>query len=388
MRKFLSSKNLLALFVFASIMPSISNAQTIVSPTSTGTSWFTADTRPDGTVSFVNGPATPPLGCGSLQMALSLPTAKAQYFNYSYIGRRLNTITALSYWSYRNGTSTNMAAQTISLNLEVDVNGLAPGGFTTLVFEPLYQAGSLAAIVPNTWQQWDAYNGGNAIWWSTQNIPGACANSCFVTWNSIVAANPNAVILGGLGFNIGSGWFGQFTGEADALTVGISGTNTTYNFEPSADADGNGVSDACEPEDHKVIVCHKGKDLSIDRHALQAHLNHGDHIGSCSMGSITKSNAVEETKILPQKLSLSNYPNPLSSRTTIQYTVPNDGKVSIKVFDLEGRELYSMVNAQKAAGTYTVELDASKLKAGVYYYRLTSIAKGREVSAIQKMMVR
>src|SRR4029078_2245165 len=116
MRKRLLSKCLLASAIFLGVTAS-SFCQTVVSPTDVGTKWFTADTRPDGTVSFVSGPGNPPLGCGSLQMTLSLPTGKAQFFNYSYIGTRLIDINAMSYWAYRNSTSVNHPAQTISLNI-------------------------------------------------------------------------------------------------------------------------------------------------------------------------------------------------------------------------------------------------------------------------------
>jgi hypothetical protein len=212
----------------------------VVRPGDVGTSWLTADTRTGGSVSLVTGPATPPLGIGSLQMtttdASGSSNAKAQLFNYSYIGTPLASFDAISYSAYRSSSSTNSAAQTIGLNLEVDINGGAyvTGDFTTLAFEPVYQPGGVGAMLTNTWQTWDAYHVGDAVWWSSKTIPGVCAFTCFVSWSSILAANPNATILGGVGFNIGSGWAGMFTGNADALKVGVAGNTTTYNFEPNA----------------------------------------------------------------------------------------------------------------------------------------------------------
>ena len=160
--------------------------------------------------------------------------AKAQLFNYSYIGTPLASFDAISYSAYRSSSSTNSAAQTIGLNLEVDINGGAfvTGDFTTLAFEPVYQSGGVGAMATNTWQTWNAYNGGNAVWWSSKGIPGVCAFDCFVSWSSILAANPNATILGGVGFNVGSGWAGMFTGNADALHIGVAENTTVYNFEP------------------------------------------------------------------------------------------------------------------------------------------------------------
>ncbi len=117
-----------------------------------------------------------------------------------------------------------------SINLEVDYNGPnVAGGFTTLVFEPVYNT-TQGAIVDGVWQTWDAYQGGNAIWWSSKDIPGVCAFNCFVAWKDIVLANPDATILGGVGLNQGSG-NPALTNAVDAFVVGIGGTTTTYNFE-------------------------------------------------------------------------------------------------------------------------------------------------------------
>ncbi len=106
--------------------------------------------------------------------------------------------------------------------------------FTTLVFEPVYQSGGVGALVSNTWQSWDAIKGGNAVWWSSAAIPGVCAFSCYVSWNTILTNNPNAKVKTILGFNIGSGWVGQFTGYADGLTIRTTAGTKTYDFEPTA----------------------------------------------------------------------------------------------------------------------------------------------------------
>ena len=67
-----------------------------------------------------------------------------------------------------------------------------------------------------------------------------------------------------------------------------------------------------------------------------------------------------------------NYPNPFNPVTKIDFDIPNDGFVSIKLFDVGGREIKSIVNEFKNAGYYTVQLDASSLPSGVYFYRLES----------------
>ncbi len=89
------------------------------------------------------------------------------------------------------------------------------------------------------WQTWDAYKGGQAIWWSSKDIPGVCAFNCFVPWSAIVAANPDATILGGYGINQGSGNPGLVT-SVDALAFGTAAADTLYDFEFDADGDGEG----------------------------------------------------------------------------------------------------------------------------------------------------
>jgi hypothetical protein len=116
-----------------------------------------------------------------------------------------------------------------ALNIQVDYNGPADGGFTTLVYEPVYNTDQ-GVVASNIWQNWDAYNGGNGIWWSSRAIPGVCAFNCFVAWSDILDANTNATILGGFGVNQGSGNPGLMT-AVDALTIGYGGDTTTYDFD-------------------------------------------------------------------------------------------------------------------------------------------------------------
>ena len=64
----------------------------------------------------------------------------------------------------------------------------------------------------------------------TRAIPGVCASSCFVSWNAILASNPDATILGGFGVNQGSGNLGLTT-AVDKLTIGNAGSAVVYDFE-------------------------------------------------------------------------------------------------------------------------------------------------------------
>ncbi len=74
---------------------------------------------------------------------------------------------------------------------------------------------------------------------------------------------------------------------------------------------------------------------------------------------------------LPSKFTLSqNYPNPFNATTTISYTIPKTGRVELKLFDLLGREVQSLVDETQHSGSYRVTFDGSSLASGIYFYRL------------------
>ncbi len=79
----------------------------------------------------------------------------------------------------------------------------------------------------------------------------------------------------------------------------------------------------------------------------------------------------ESTNIIPNMFVLhQNYPNPFNPTTKIKYSIPVGSFVSIKVFDLLGREIITLVNEKKQQGTYQVEFDGKNLSNGIYYYRI------------------
>jgi len=95
-------------------------------------------------------------------------------------------------------------------------------------------------------------------------------------------------------------------------------------------------------------------------------------------GTTAYSNVVEVKVIQPVEYSLSqNYPNPFNPSTKIAYSIPKDGLVTLKVYDVLGKEVVALINEVQSAGTYEVEFsarggDASALSSGVYYYQLVS----------------
>jgi len=82
-------------------------------------------------------------------------------------------------------------------------------------------------------------------------------------------------------------------------------------------------------------------------------------------------NITGDPRELPTTYSLSqNYPNPFNPVTKINFAIPKQSFVTIKVFDILGREVKTLINENKSAGNYIVEFNASTLASGVYYYRI------------------
>jgi len=65
-----------------------------------------------------------------------------------------------------------------------------------------------------------------------------------------------------------------------------------------------------------------------------------------------------------------NYPNPFNATTKISYAIPENGFVSIQIYNMMGEKIATLVNEQKEAGVYSIDFDASHLANGIYFYRL------------------
>ena len=94
---------------------------------------------------------------------------------------------------------------------------------------------------------------------------------------------------------------------------------------------------------------------------------------------------------IPRTFEVSqNYPNPFNPSTTIKYQIPSDGRVTIRIFNLLGQNVATLVNEQKKAGSYTVEWNAVDVPSGVYFYRTevvsASSAKGAFID-VKKMVL-
>ena len=135
---------------------------------------------------------------------------------------------------------------------------------------------------------------------------------------------------------------------------------------------------------NKVRICHKGKELCVSVNAVSAHLRHGDVIGFCSFDGDG-----EKYVDMPTEFGLEqNFPNPFNPTTTIAYALPTDAHVTLRVFDVLGRQVAELVNGSVSAGYHAVEFDASQLASGLYFYRISADGDGgKSFAQLRKLML-
>lgn len=121
-------------------------------------------------------------------------------------------------------------------------------------------------------------------------------------------------------------------------------------------------------------------DPGIDRGMHYYRLKQIDHDGSFTYSKII---AVSIENVPLYFNLFQNYPNPFNNSTIITYQIPTDEFVSLKLFDVLGREIKTVINENKKAGYYSVSFKADDLSSGIYFYKLTA----GEYNAIKKLIL-
>jgi hypothetical protein len=111
-------------------------------------------------------------------------------------------------------------------------------------------------------------------------------------------------------------------------------------------------------------------------------------LGDYNTGAILLTTAVSQTENggLPARYSLEqNYPNPFNPATHIEFTVPKTSSVQLRVYNMLGQEVATLVNGTVAAGSHTVSFDGSRLASGIYIYRLVA---GSFINSMKMVLVK
>jgi peroxiredoxin len=95
-----------------------------------------------------------------------------------------------------------------------------------------------------------------------------------------------------------------------------------------------------------------------------------------ALESLVTLSSVQESREIPRKLVLfQNYPNPFNPSTRINYRLPTDGRVCLKVYTLLGQEIATLIDQFQSAGEYSILFEPGNLPDGVYFYRLEAPGK-------------
>lgn len=121
-------------------------------------------------------------------------------------------------------------------------------------------------------------------------------------------------------------------------------------------------------------------------------LDHGDVFGHCpgasgQTGIGARGETSERGRVLPDKFQVSVSPNPALNATKIFYELPFTSHVVLKVYDLLGKEIATLVNADSKAGYFSKDFNVSALRKGVYFYRMMVKTKGKEWTQAGKISV-
>jgi len=117
----------------------------------------------------------------------------------------------------------------------------------------------------------------------------------------------------------------------------------------------------------KIVKCDNNGNVYVSGHATGS-------VSGLDYLTVKYSQPIGITPIsteVPEGFSLGqNYPNPFNPVTNIRIQMPNSGNVKLTVFDITGKEAAVLINGNLSAGTYNIDLDASHLASGTYFYRM------------------
>ncbi|MBP6213422.1 MAG: right-handed parallel beta-helix repeat-containing protein, partial [Pyrinomonadaceae bacterium] len=220
-----------------------SGAQSVAKVTSLDlglSNWFMfndeTNTVDNSMVSFVSGPSSPVYGSGSAQVSVT-GTQRRNLSTSLFGGTNLSAINTMKFRTYNpsagNGGS---ASRSGYLNFNVDFN--ASNTYQNrLVFVPSQNG----AVAQNAWKEWDAINGGSALWsfsgttWPAGIGGGGEPGTTLKTWTQILSQYPSAKMLAlypFTGIRVGEPYPDGYTENIDSFTFGTSAGTTVYDFEP------------------------------------------------------------------------------------------------------------------------------------------------------------
>jgi uncharacterized delta-60 repeat protein len=149
----------------------------------------------------------------------------------------------------------------------------------------------------------------------------------------------------------------------------------------------------CGNNNGKVLICHKGKKtLCVESKDIEDHLSHGDEVGACPVSPVSPVTArISQSSFsqpeLPAHFKVSIFPNPAAVTARVFFELPVNAHVFIKIYDVLGREITTLVNAERKGGFHSAEIDISALQKGLYYCRIVARTKNTTWEQTRKIAV-
>jgi hypothetical protein len=273
----------------------------------------------------------------------------------------------ITWEDYRSGTYYDIYAQKINASgvVQWDTNSVAISTVDDDQLKPsIVSDGSGGAIITwydhRTGSEYDIYaqkvNASGAVQWTADGIVISTAISNQINPTIISDGSGGAIIT----------WQDVRNGANNdiyAQKINASGSLQWI-------ADGVAISTAADDQSAPTIVSNGSGGAIVTWHDQRDGVSYDIYAQYISgVGTLP----VEEVEVgsVPLQFSLKqNYPNPFNPVTTIHYQLPVNSQVTLKVFDVLGREVATLVNEDKKAGSYEVEIDGSKFTSGMYFYRL------------------
>ncbi|MBK8551866.1 MAG: T9SS type A sorting domain-containing protein [Ignavibacteria bacterium] len=189
--------------------------------------------------------------------------------------------------------------------------------------------------------------------------------------------------------------------EMSVFSSGVNENTVTLNWTTATESNNQGFDiqrqDAgSETEDVWVkagYVAGNGNSTVTKSYAFSERLNTGRYKYRLKQidfnGGVNFHELRNEVSVgIPNVYSLlQNYPNPFNPTTKIDFELPHDGKVSISLYDISGREVVKLVNEVRTAGYHTVEFNGSNLSSGMYFYRINAEGGGQNFAAVKKLVL-
>ena len=125
--------------------------------------------------------------------------------------------------------------------------------------------------------------------------------------------------------------------------------------------------------DNSIVLDPTNCDINIFVYKSGASISSNSNVQQSLRTSVTGTVGISNNNSIASDYSLSqNYPNPFNPSTNFNFSIPKNENVSLKIYDVLGNEVETLVNGQLNAGTYGVDFDGSKYSSGIYFYTLIS----------------